>query len=170
MVTLEKHHIDPFWDNEFKKLNYVNEPFNNHLDVSRWLIMGYSSKFTGDMCDMRRPQPAWNHQILKHFENLGWKNVCTSYYRMTSGTILPEHIDTYGRYIELFKLVGQEDSIRRALIFLEDWSSGHYLEINQTPVTGWSSGDYYIWTKNTPHMAANLGTRPRYTLQVTGTE
>jgi len=168
MATLEKFHLEPFWDNQYVRLEYKNEPFNSHLDVSRWLVMGYGPKFTGDMCDMRKSQPDWNNQIIKHFQNLGWQDVCTSYYRMTSGTVLPEHIDTYKRYIEIFNLKGCEQTIQRALIFLEDWASGHYLEIEQVPITGWARGDYYVWSKDTPHMAANLGARPRYTLQVTG--
>lgn len=168
MVTLDAHNIEPFWDDEYKNLNYRHEQFNNSLDVSRWTIMGYPPKFTGDMCDMRSPQPSWNHRVVQHFENLGWQDIGTSYYRMSSGTVLPEHIDTYSRYIELFNLQGQEKSIRRALIFLEDWASGHYLEIQRQPIVGWSRGDYYVWYKDTPHMAANMGTTLRYTLQVTG--
>jgi len=87
---------------------------------------------------------------------------------MTTGTVLPEHVDTYERYIKLFNLKGQEDTIRRALIFLEDWSSGHYLEVAGTPITNWVKGNYVIWKNNTPHMAANIGITPRYTLQITG--
>lgn len=161
--------IQPFWDDEYKKLEYINEPFNNSLDVSRWQILGYRhGKFTGDMCDMRRTQPSWNGEITRLFEDMGWRDVCTSYYRMPTGTILPVHVDTYKRYIEIFNLKNKESTIRRALIFLEDWSSGHYLEINSVPITNWLKGDCYIWKKDTPHMAANIGLQLRYTLQITG--
>jgi len=81
---------------------------------------------------------------------------------------LPEHVDTYERYIELFDLKGKEDTIRRAVLFLEDWQSGHYLEIEGQAIPHWSKGDYVAWTTNTPHMAANIGITPRYTLQITG--
>jgi len=166
MVTLEK--IDPFWDNEYKTLNYRNEEFNNNIDLARWIYQGYRhGKFTGDMCDMRRPQPSWNDQIIKHFEDLGWQDVCTSYYRMSTGTILPEHQDTYKNYIKLHN-VKDPTTIKRALIFLENWQTGHYLEINKQPVLGWSKGDYAVWEYRTPHMAANIGPTDRYTLQITG--
>jgi hypothetical protein len=75
------------------------------------------------MCDMRKPQPSWNHKFIDHFTDLGWKDVGTSYYRMATGTILPTHQDTYKRYVELFNLQGQEHRIRRAIVFLEDWQS-----------------------------------------------
>lgn len=166
MVTLGN--IDPFWDDEYTTLDYQNEEFNNNNDLTRWVYQGYRhGKFTGDMCDMRRPQPSWNDQIIKHFEDLGWEDVCTSYYRMSTATILPVHSDTYKKYIEIFK-VKNPKTINRALIFLEDWQSGHYLEVDNKPILEWKQGDYIVWNYNTPHMAANLGLTPRYTLQVTG--
>jgi hypothetical protein len=129
---------------------------------------GYPGKFTGAMCDMRKSQPVWNPMFVKYFNRLGWKDVGTSYYRMSSGTILPVHQDTYKRYIELFDLEGQEHTIHRAIVFLEPWASGHYLEVNSEPVTKWSAGDVVTWCYDTPHMAANMGLTPRYTLQITG--
>jgi hypothetical protein len=168
MAIPEKFHLDPFWDKEYRTLSYRNEKFNNHLDISRWTIMGFSPKFTGDMCDMRQIQPSWNKKIIQHFEDLGWQNVCTSYYRMSSGTILPEHIDTYARYTQIFNLQGRENLIIRALLFLEDWASGHYFELDHSVIVEWKAGDYYIWSHCSPHLAANLGAQPRYTLQLTG--
>jgi hypothetical protein len=87
---------------------------------------------------------------------------------MNTGTILPTHQDTYKRYVELFNLQGQEHTIRRAIVFLEDWSSGHYLELKGKPVTGWRAGFTVVWAYDDPHMAANIGATPRYTLQITG--
>jgi len=108
----------------------------------------------------------WNNMFIRHFNQLGWKDVGTSYYRMSSGTILPDHRDTYKRYIELFDVDPQ--SIYRAIVFLENWASGHYLEINGEPITKWSAGDVVVWHYDTPHLAANMGYTPRYTLQITG--
>jgi len=129
---------------------------------------GYPGKFTGAMCDVRKAQPVWNPMFVKYFSKLGWKDVGTSYYRMSSGTILPVHQDTYKRYIELFNLKGQEHTIHRAIVFLEPWASGHYLEVNGEPVVKWKAGDVVTWCYDLPHMAANMGLTPRYTLQITG--
>lgn len=160
--------IDPFWDDEYLHLDYSIESFNNPLDTERWLKSGYRGNFTGAMCDMRKPQPTWNDRFIRYFETLGWHDIGTSYYRMDTCTILPVHQDTYKRYIELFNLQGQEHTIRRAIVFLEDWSSGHYLELKGIPVTGWKRGFTVIWSYDAPHMAANIGLTPRYTLQITG--
>lgn len=163
-----RFNIDPFWDDSYKHLNYTAEPFNNVTDTEQWLAQGYPGKFVGAMCDMRQQQPSWNEIFINKFRELGWKDIGTSYYKMTSGTILPQHQDTYQRYVKLFNLYGKEKSIHRAIVFLEHWSSGHYLEIDGHPVVNWSAGDVVVWTYDTPHLAANMGIEPRYTLQVTG--
>lgn len=165
---LFKYHLPVFWDDEFKGLDYVNEEFNDIANLERWTALGYANKFTGDMCDMRRPQPSWNYQFIKIFQEMGWKDIGTSYYRMGTGTILPTHSDLYLRYVDIFKLQGQEHDIRRAIVFLEDWKPGHYFEGNDHPTVNWRAGDVVEWEYDAPHLAANLGLDPRYTLQITG--
>ena len=174
MATLESSHsyrvynIDRFWDDEFKNLDYINEPFNDQEDVRHWLASGYQPKFCGGMADMRGRQPSWNHRFVEHFGSLGWKDIGTSYYRMTSGTVMPVHQDRYVKYIDLFSLQGQENNIRRALVLLEDWRPGHYLEVQGRPFVDWQAGTTVEWNYDVPHMAANIGLEPRYTLQITG--
>jgi hypothetical protein len=170
MATHEilKYHIPKFWNDEFKQLNYVNEHFNDVESTQRWLAQGYANRFTGDMCDMRSAQPAWNQQFVNIYEQMGWKDIGTSYYRMSTGTTLPVHSDLYLRYVELFKLQGQEQRIRRAIVFLEDWRPGHYAEYDGIAKINWLAGDVVEWAYDAPHMAANMGLDPRYTLQITG--
>lgn len=166
--SLITYKIPVFWDDQYQHLDYINEPFNDTQSKTVWTALGYPDRFTGDMCDMRSSQPLWNHRFVEHFQNLGWKDIGTSYYRMMTGTVLPTHGDLYVKYIDIFKLHGQEHRIRRAIVFLEDWQSGHYFEAMGQPHVNWSAGDVFEWTYNTPHMAANIGLQPRYTLQITG--
>jgi hypothetical protein len=170
MATQEilKYHIPKFWNDEFKKLDYINEQFNDADSLERWTALGYANKFTGDMCDMRGAQPSWNYRFVDIYSALGWKDIGTSYYRMNTGTVLPTHGDLYLRYIELFNLKGQEHRIRRAIVFLEDWKSGHYFEGCDKPWVKWCAGDVAEWCYDAPQLAANLGLEPRYTLQITG--
>ena len=163
-----KYHIQPFWDDSYKKLLYINEPFNDAANLALWTQQGYPDRFTGDMCDMRSTQPAWNYRFIEFFANLGWQDIGIAFYRMTTGTVMPVHQDLYKRYIELFDLQGQEHSIRRALLLLEDWKPGHYLEANGKGYINWFAGKTVEWYYDTPHMAANLGLEPRYSLQITG--
>ena len=161
-------YIVPFWDDEYKTLNYEKEEFNDPLSIKLWLAMGYANNFTGFMCDMRSPQPSWNDKIIKIFADKGWKDIGTSYYRMDSGVILPTHRDLYKKYVDLFDLRGKEQTIKRAILFLKDWEPGHYAEYCGIPYMQWKAGNCVEWTYDMPHMAANLGATPRYTLQITG--
>jgi hypothetical protein len=98
----------------------------------------------------------------------GWQDIGLAFYRMPTGTVMPVHRDLYKRYIELFNLQGRERSIRRALVLLEDWKPGHYAEYMDIAYVNWRAGSVIEWAYDTPHMAANLGLAPRYTLQITG--
>ena len=130
---IKKYQLHKFWDDEFRHLLYRHEEFNDPDNLKLWINAGYPDRFTGDMCDMRSQQPSWNQRFIDMFSGKGWKDIGTSYYRMSTGTVLPIHSDLYKRYVELFNLQGREHTIRRALIFLEDWQSGHYAEIYDEP-------------------------------------
>ena len=84
--TIIKYKHSKFWDDEFKSLTYINENFNDVEKLELWKSQGYSGKITGDMCDMRDQQPSWNCKFIEHYATLGWKDIGTSYYRMTTGT------------------------------------------------------------------------------------
>jgi hypothetical protein len=163
-----KYHIDRFWDDEFKTLDYIQEPFNDPASVALWQRQGYANKICGDLCDMRHRLPVWADRFITIYTELGWKNIGLAFYRMPTGTVMPVHSDLYKRYIELFNLAGKEQSIRRALVLMEDWKSGHYLEVNGNPYVNWQAGTTVEWPYDTPHSAANIGLEDRYTLQITG--
>lgn len=168
MAIHAKYNLPVFWNNEFKQLEYICEEFNDSESLKKWLALGYPNKFTGAMCDMRNTQPSWNDKFIKIYQEMGWKDIGTSYYRMDTGTVLPTHGDLYVRYVNLHNLQGQEHRIRRAVVFLEDWKPGHYSEINDTGLVNWKAGTVLEWSYDTPHAAANIGIEPRYTLQITG--
>jgi len=162
--------ITKFWNDEYTKLNYTHEVFNNQQDIMRWRREGYvhpTSHYTGLLCDMRSPQPSWNLTFIDWFtEKFKVQDVGTSYYRMGTGVILPLHGDTYVKYRRLFNC--NLADIHRVIVFLEDWRSGHYFEIDGVPVINWNAGDYVHWIGDIEHMAANIGLDKRYTLQLTG--
>lgn len=170
MVTREvtKLKLPVFWDDEYQYLRYEREEFNDADSMLYWQRKGYPGPYVGFMCDMRKTQPSWNDKFVKIFEDMGWQDVGTSYYRMDTGVILPTHQDLYARYVELFDLKGREETIWRAIVYLQDWQSGHYAEYNGNPFIQWKAGSCVLWNYDTPHMAANIGIEPRYTLQITG--
>jgi hypothetical protein len=166
--VVTKYRFDPFWDDEFKSLDYIYEPFNDPESVNTWISQGYQSKITGAMADMRHRLPTWSNNFIKIYNEMGWKDIGLSFYKMTTGTVMPVHGDVYKKYIEVFNLKGQEHTIRRAIVLLEEWKSGHYLEVQGQAIVNWPAGQVVEWEYDVPHMAANIGLEPRYTLQITG--
>ena len=153
------------WGASHRDLAYTNEPFNDAVTQRTWEDRGFQNqRFTGDLYDMRSPEPAW----MAHFRHwLPMRHFSWSIYRMTPGTVLPEHSDTYQRFREIYD-VTPGAVIRRYVIFLENWQSGHYCEIDDAPVVNWIQGKGVFWNGDTPHIAANIGRSDRYTLQITG--
>ena len=151
------------WSGAYKNLTYINEPFNDPISLKEWRDLGYTqTKFTGDMYDMRQEEPEWMFAITEAFP---WRHFSWSVYRMNPGTTLPMHGDTYARFRELHNWTGD---VHRAVVYMEDWQSGHISEIEDSVITGWKAGDYIVWKNDTQHLAANVGKTARYTLQVTG--
>jgi len=165
-----QNNIKPFWDEEYKTLDYRKEIFNDEYAIEKWRKDGYDNdvkRFSGKMANYSDKQPKWN-EIFKSwaFHEHGLKNVGCCYYRMGTNDIIPNHSDAYNVYTKKFGC--QTEDVHKILVFLEDWKSGHYFELEGKPFVNWKAGDYATWTGNTEHFAANIGTEYRYTLQITG--
>ena len=150
-----------------RELHYEREPFNDPDAMTAWRKMGFSHRhFTGEMYDMKNPKPDWFNFYLMALNFQGWEHLSWSFYKMTSGVILPRHSDKYVKFLKMYP--NATGTIGRALVMLEDWKPGHYLDLDDVAVTDWKAGDYFWWTDDTVHTAANIGTEDRYTLQLTG--
>jgi hypothetical protein len=158
--------VENSWGIKHRELNYLRqEPFNDPIAIKEWCDAGHRyEKYTGVMLDHRDGIPSWALEIGNHF---GLQNTGISLYKMTTGTILPTHRDRYVRYKKVYNL--DLNDVMRVVVFLEDWQSGHYCEIDSVPVVNWHAGDCVAWINDVPHMAANIGDADRYTMQITGT-
>lgn len=151
------------WQDEFKQFPYEKQPLMDS-EISDWRSKGYyNTSFSGYMYSSKNTMPKWTTLVANE---LGLSNPGFTFYKMTTLDIMPVHRDHYNTYVNLFG-VNRED-IWRAVVFLEDWKPGHYLEIDSTGFVNWLAGDYVIWNNDVPHAASNIGTENRYTLQITG--
>jgi len=168
MVTHGKINF-PWWTlQDLEDLEYVNEPFNDPDSLALWKSLGYTqTTFTGDLYDMRKTELYWISKFKRIDACMHLKNVSWAFYRMKPGTTLPKHSDTYKRFVQIHN-IDNIDNIQRTVVFLEDWQSGHYFEINNTPIINWKKGQTVTWRGGTEHLAANVGMTNRYTLQITG--
>lgn len=82
------------------------------------------------------------------------------------GQTIPSHLDTFFMF-SVKNAVNPKDCVR-VNIFLEDWKTGHYFEINENPILKWKKGDAVIVEIEEFHLSGNMGIEPKYTMQVTG--
>lgn len=158
-------HVDPWWDDEFKSLEYQYFPIKNTWDETRWRSQGYTNiTLNGALYASPRSMPAYADPFLSMFD---WKDQGIGFFRMKTLEMFPLHQDHYTTYQQKFNL-SDSKNIWRCVVFMEDWKSGHYFEIGGDPMVKWSRGDWVAWNDDVPHFAGNFGTEDRYTVQITG--
>lgn len=169
-MTYKFGHVEPWWDDSFKTLAYEYIPIKNTFDQTRWQKQGYTNVTlngqTYNMQKLEQNMPEYAKPFLTVFD---WDHVGLNFYRQLTLNLFPLHSDSYISYRKMWN-IDNAYSIWRCIVFLEDWKSGHYFEIDGKPFVDWKQGDYCVWNFDVPHFAANIGTEPRYTMQITGVQ
>lgn len=159
--------VVPWWNEDYKQLPYQYRDIKNTWDSERWDKEGYRGVTYGgnhySSADMGDDIPEYAKPFLTMFD---WHHNGLVFYRMDTCQTLPLHRDAYTTYAKKFNVSAEH--IWRAVVFLEDWKSGHYFEIDNQPKMPWKAGDWIAWNNDVPHHAGNYGVEPRYTMQITG--
>lgn len=171
MAELTKGNMDldqiPGFNDDYKKFEYTRQPIKQS-EIDHWRTLGYThDSFSGVMYGQaggKNPMPQWVFDIA---DRLNLQNPGFVFYKMSCMEVMPVHEDHFETYCRVFG-VNRMD-VWRGLVMLEDWKSGHYLEMIDQAYVNWKRGDYYLWSADTPHSASNIGPEPRWTLQITGT-
>jgi len=106
--------------------------------------------------------PDWVHAMALLIPG-GHDHHVVSVIRVDPGQTIPLHQD---RHWILQQTFGSGETWRY-LIFLEDWQSGHYFEINGRPLLGWRQGDFLKFHRSEWHLGGNMGIQPFYSAQIT---
>ena len=156
--------VNVIWDKEYHNYSYTKQPLKEE-EMKNWRSLGYyHESFSGGMYDSRNPMPDWTDTVA---QQIGLTNTGFVFYKMQTLDIMPNHIDHFETYCKVFKV--NRDDVYRALLFLDDWAPGQYLEAGHKALTNWKAGDYVMWQADIDHASANIGTTDRYALQITGT-
>jgi hypothetical protein len=158
-------HIEPWWNDDFKSFEYQYLPHKDQVMVAEWQAQGYRNlNLNGGIYHLNDTEYA-----QPFFQQFSWTNQGACLFRMNTGDITPNHKDHYITYKRVFD-IKDNSKIWRAIVFMEDWKSGHYFEIDGKPLVNWQRGDYVAWNYDVWHMAFNMGIEPRYTMQITGVQ
>lgn len=156
----------PDFSEDYKQFEYIRQPIKQS-EIDTWRELGYThDSFSGVMYGQaggKNPMPRW---VLDVANYLNLENPGFVFYKMSCMEVMPVHEDHFETYCKVFNL--QRMDVWRGLVMLEDWKSGHYLEMDNRAYVNWKQGDYFLWSADTPHAASNIGPEPRWTLQITG--
>lgn len=160
-------HMDPWWEDQYIGLDYQYEPYKDNAQLELWHQQGYGRcNLQGALYRPTRDDPHW---IQRFYNTFDWQDITVSFFRMNTTDLLPAHRDHFTRYKQIHN-INDSTKIWRAVIFLEDWKSGHYFDIDGDPIVGWTAGDWVQWNNDVEHFAGNIGIQSRYTVQITGHE
>jgi hypothetical protein len=91
-----------------------------------------------------------------------------NFMRIPSGMIIPWHCDTYVYFVNKFNIPVEETVyVKRAMVFMEDWSFGQTTQFGRVTLAHWKAGDVYSWDHAAWHGVANFGNKPITVMQVT---
>lgn len=151
--------IESFWDEDLSNHNYARQvPFVarnfDHLDRNYYNRDYLLQSFNDEL-------PACWQKFLESV-NVGHGSV--SWTCILPNLILPSHRDT-------FYTMRQEHNIEidrcfRYLIFLEDWTFGHYAGFENKHISNWKKGDVWVFDSNELHFAVNASNIPFHSCQV----
>ena len=152
---------------------YKTHPWVEHDNVT---IEGRASEFEEqNMRYFKAGYTTENSKYLQCFEfDDEIHNFCRTLFprysvsimKQAPGQTLPSHEDTFYKFAKTHDV--DPYACCRVNIFLEDWQSGHYFEINEKSVLHWKRGDAIIILRDEPHLSGNMGLTTKYTMQVTG--
>ena len=145
----------------FYNIKHLDEEKYKNLGYDRTVLSRHEQYGTGDAI---RNNLDWGWTDI--FLPTEWKDVGLQFDRAHTGFCIPPHKDHYHFYIKKFS--HHEKDIRRRMVFLEDWQSGHYFQINEEVFVKWRQGDWLEFGTKDIHLGGNIGPNPRYTLQITG--
>lgn len=152
------------WNNEHRYLQYTYEPISQH-QKAKYVEDGYSAvtSFVGETySDIL---PPWVYNLNNTF---GLHDQQYEFMKIRPLDIAPPYNISTARYKEKYNV--DKNEVWHAVLMLEDWQPGQYIEINGQPFAKWVAGDWFKWQgKPTATFSySNVGQYNYYILCVTG--
>lgn len=104
------------------------------------------------------------HSGRRFFTDLGVTLGAVSWTCIEPGQAIPVHVDQFYRLRQQYQV--QVDDCVRYLIFLQNWTLGHWVEFEEQIITKWTKGDVWVFDHASPHCAANASNHNFITCQV----
>jgi len=149
--------IDDFWSNELSTYQFPtsvstgqNTEFHkNYHDDKNNLLQGFD-----DGIPLRE----------EFFKSLDLTKGAISWTCIVPSNTIPIHQDKFFKLREKYNV--DISKCLRYLVFLENWTLGHYVEFEECIITKWRKGDVWVFNYESQHCAANASHKNFYTCQI----
>lgn len=114
--------------------------------------------------------PEINFSTRQIYKEIGCTNNPHSFnfMQIPAGSIIPWHCDTYAYFVNKYHVKPEDITrVRRAIVFMEDWTFGQTAQFGRSTLSHWEAGDVYSWDHAAWHGVANFGNQPITVMQVT---
>ena len=102
------------------------------------------------------------------FDNFQSGNFSYNFLKLTAGHNIIWHSDGYATFVKRFGTDKKDyNKISRTAIMATDWTYGHVIQIGNQVLSHWKKGDWFRWSGDVWHGAANFGSSDMVILQVT---
>jgi len=146
------------WDSSSKEIQ------SNWSSSAQW---GYTQHNTKLWKTTNKPYNLEFSSHAKIIESLPLSNAIAVPTLQRPGQTLPLHVDKFF-YIKQKLNKNLHKNIIRFILFLEDWDTGHILQVGNTILSHWKAGDTFVWHPDRVHLGANVGIAPKWTCNITG--
>lgn len=160
-------HITPKWNIEdFKNLQYCLTTYKGEGIINQYVEVGHNRSMIS-LYNYHEPNlmPDCVIDYIKpHFKFLNHVALAINYFK--PGQYLPLHSDLYEKYVKVYKV--NLKNIVRIILMLEDSSPGQIIQIKDSCIGTWKSGDCFSWNGEDIHAFYNFSINDRYAIQITG--
>jgi len=163
---IERGHCGTMWKQEYKYLQYTYDPIDQY-QLAKYVDEGYTNikSFVCETYNDVNILPPW---VVKTSGIFGLYSQQYEFLKVRPLDIAPPYNPSVRRYRDKYKV--DRADVWHAVLMLEDWQPGQYIEVNGEPFVRWTQGDWFKW-KNTTDSSfsyTNVGQTNWYMMHVTG--
>ena len=153
------------WEDEHRRLRYTREPLSE-FDRLLYERSGYNMlKDTSLTHEIYSDPilPLWCRHLTHVF---GLYDLESAFHKIGLLDFVPPHVPSDVSYCDKYTV--DPENVFQVIMFLEDWQSGQYLELDNIGITNWKEGTWYKIRSGTTISYGNFGKANMYLFWVTG--
>lgn len=142
----------------------IGDQYNNAIQMGRdWGYTKENTRSWETTAQKQQIRMQWEPDIVT---NLPLQNGINRPTLQPPGTTMPWHKDHFWYFKRQYP--DNQQFIVRFIVFISDWSPGHFIQAGNSVIKSWLAGDVVLWHPDRMHLATNAGFANKWTSNITG--